>query len=538
MSKQTKKSLVRNAAILSFGALFCRVLGALYRIPLYRLINAEGIGLYATGYSIYAMLFAISATGIPVAISKLVSEETSKNRMGEVKRIFSLATILITTIGFVVTIALIITAPLIAKLNGDPRVVYPLVAIAPAIFLVALMASIRGFFQGLQIMWPTAISQIVEQVVRIIAVLLLAWYTIKLNSSIEITAASATFGSTIGSLFGLIVIVVIYFVYKSKINKRIKGNPKTSKLSNKQLIKRILAYAIPITLGAMIIPVMNGIDTILVKNRLISIGYTIKDATKMYGNLSGGAMPLVNLPSTIANGLAASLVPAISIANLHGRKKEVKAKSELAIKLILIVGLPAAAGLSLLSKPISMMLYKNIAPGILLELAAFAVVFLTLQQACTGILQGLGHTKIPVINLTIGAIIKLVLNYFLIAIPAINIKGAAISTIIAYGVASILNFRSVTKMVGLKIKWKDMIIRPLLATALMTLVTSFSYNYVSSLGISNLIATLLSVGLGVGFFGIGVILTKCFTESELNMIPYVGNTIIAIASKLKLLRKE
>ena len=538
MRREKQSSFVKNAAILSFAGIFSRMLGAIYRIPLYRLISSEGMGLFSMGYNVYAMLLAISATGIPVAISKLVAEETSRNRMGEARRIFKVAAILLTAIGFVVTLGLIFTAPVISKsIIKEPRAVYPLIAVAPAIFIVALMASFRGFFQGLQLMWPTAISQITEQIGRIVTVLILAWYMVSIDARIELTAAAASFGSAVGSLVGLVVILLIYFKYKPYIKKLTSRSPRVSRRTNKQLIKRILWFAIPITIGAMVIPLMNGIDTVLVPRGLQVAGFTKSESTAMYGDLTS-VVPLINLPSMLAYALAASLVPAISTASSEGKWKAVRSRSSLAIKLILLIGLPAAAGLSLLAKPITLMLYDTVIAAPILEILAFAVAFLTLHQACSGSLQGLGHTGVPVKNLMIGGAIKIVLNLILPTIPTLNIRGAAIASVVAYVVASILNVRSVCKHTGLKVKWSNMIIKPLIATGIMAIFVAYSYNYLAGIGISNTIATLVSVTIGMGFYAIGVLVTKCFSESELNSIPYVGPTIIKIAGKLRLLRRD
>jgi len=533
MPKNKQTSFVKNAAILSFAGIFSRMLGALYRIPLTRMISLEGIGLYTMGYNIYAMLLAISSTGIPGAISKLVSEEVIKNRMGEARRIFRLATTLLTTIGFIVTIGFILAAPLISRLIMEPRSVYSMVAVAPAIFIVALMASVRGFFQGLQMMWPTAISQIAEQLGRVITVLALAWYMISINAKIEYTAASASFGATVGSMIGLIVIIITYIINRSYVNKLTMLNSAISSKTNKQIIKRILVFAIPITIGAMVIPLMNGIDAVLVRWRLIVAGLG-SEGTRLYGDLTTN-IPLINLPSMLAYALAASLVPAISTASATGRWKEVRQKSRLAIKLILVIGLPAAAGLSILALPITTMLFAEATPASVLEILAFAIVFLTLHQACTGVLQGLGLTYLPVRNLVIGGVVKIILNYILIAIPAINIRGAAISSIIAYAVASLLNVSSVCKHTGLKIEWLDMIFKPLIATGIMSVFTSLCYNSLIGYGIHNSVATLAAIIVGMFFFGTGLLITKCFSEPELNSIPYLGPPIVKIADKLKLL---
>ena len=537
MSNQIKTSFVKNAAILSFAGLFARLMGALYRIPLYRLIGDEGNGLYSSGYNIYAMLLAISATGIPVAISKLVSEELSKNRMGEARRIFKVALILLSGIGLTVTIGLMVFAPLIANMIGDPRTVYPLLAVAPAIILVAIMASFRGYFQGMQLMWPTAISQVLEQVGRVITVLALVWYLFIHNAPVEQMAAGASFGATAGSLIGLLVILYIYRRYRPYIAGLLAQSGEVSDRTTGQLIKRILIFAVPITIGAMVIPLMNGIDVALVPRRLQSIGYTTAQATALYGRLTA-VVPLINLPSMLAYALSASLVPAISTASAAGHWLEVKSRSKLAIKLILTIGLPAAIGLSFLAVPITVLLYADVNLAAVLVVLAFAVIFLTLHQVCTGILQGLGKTHLPVRNLFIGGLIKITLNYTLVAIPALNIQGAAISSVIAYGVASFLNVRSVCKYADVKFGFFNMVVRPLMATGIMAVCVGGSYQLMAYLGYSITMQAFVPVVIGVASYALGILITKSFSETELKSIPYLGDPIIRVSRRLNWLRSE
>lgn len=539
MRERQPTSFVKNAVILSAAGLISRLIGAIYRIPLYRLISKEGIGLYQMGYYVYNVLLSISATGIPVAISKLVAEETSRKRYGEAQRIFHIAAALLTGIGFAVTLMLIVSAPFIAdKIILEPRAVYPIVAVAPAIFIVALQASFRGYFQGLQLMTPTAISQLVEQLGRVVTVLVLAYILTTRGARIEYTAAAASFGAVIGAICGLSIIVIIYMRRRKSLRTLIKRYPSVSPLTTRQVMLRILKFAIPITLGAMVLPFMNGIDTALVPRRLQAAGFSPEQATGMYGDLTGAAMPLINLPSMLAYALAASLVPAISNASAKKQQIMVRMRSAFAIKLILLIGIPAGVGLHLLALPIVSMLYDAPSAAIPLEIVAFAVIFLTLHQTCSGILQGLGYTGLPVRNLLIGGLVKISLNYTLTAIPSINIRGAALASVVAYFVSSSLNVRSVCKHTGMRIQWLHVIIKPLLAAAGMAGVVSLSYNKLFIIVNSNTLATLCSVGAGALCYVILLLILRTFTKRELNLIPYFGTSISKIAEKFHLLRSE
>lgn len=537
LNKEKSSSFIKNAAILSAAGIVSRMIGAIYRIPLYRLISNEGMGLYQMGYYVYNVLLALSATGIPVAISKLVAEETSRNRMGEARRVFKIATTLLTAVGLAATILMMLTSPFISTtLIKEPRAFYPLLAVAPAIVIVSLMASFRGFFQGLQKMWPTAISQLLEQVGRVITVLVLAYYLVSIDAPVEYTAAGASFGAVVGSLVGLLVMVFIYFKQKNYIDNLTLKYPEISNRSNKQLIKRILQFSIPITLGAMIIPVMNGIDTFLVPRRLQAAGFTVARATEMYGDLTGAAIPLINLPSMFAAALATSLVPTISHASSLGMWSVVKSRAGLAIKLILMIGIPAGFGLSVLSNQIVLLLYGSTSAASILKIVAFAVIFLTLHQTCTGILQGLGQAKIPVRNLVIGGVVKIFLNYTLTAMPAINIHGAAIASIVAYGISAALNIRAVSKYSGYKMDWLNTVLKPFFSAIVMSFAARLVTITMKLLGFGNILTTLVAVSIAVIIYGVVLMMLKIFTREEYLMIPFIGEKTVDVVSKLRMLR--
>lgn len=545
-SGHREESFVKNAAILSVAGILIKLMGMIYRIPLYRLISDEGIGLYQMGYSVYVALLAVSVTGIPVAISKLVSEEVSRHRYGEAQRVFRVAIFMLTVLGFSTTIVLILGARYIAnEIIKQPLAVYPLIAVAPAIFFVSLMGGFRGYFQGLQRMVPSALSQVVEQLGRIITVLVLAYILVGRGASEEYTAAAASFGPVVGGMLGLLAISVVYLRNRSRILNNVRRYPAVSSRSNKEIAVRILKFAIPVILGAMVLPMVNFIDTALVPRRLQEAGFTSEQARGLYGQLTGAAVPLINVPAMLAYALAASLVPSISEAVAQNRRRLVQSRCALAVKLILLIGLPAGIGLHVLAIPIAQMLYNDPQAGISLSVMGFAAIFLTLHQTATGILQGLGYTTIPVRNLAIGGICKVIANYNLTAIPALNIRGAALGSVIAFAVSSSLNIYSVRKYTRMPIRFSDMVIKPVAAVTLMGWSVSKSYHLLLS-GISglklpvsaNTVATLAAITVGAVVYGLALLVLRTFSRRELEMIPVVGPILIPLAAKFRLLRGE
>jgi len=214
----------------------------------------------------------------------------------------------------------------------------------------------------------------------------------------------------------------------------------------------------------------------------------------------------------------------------------VKQRAGLAIKIILIIGIPAAFGLSVLSKQIVLLLYGSVSATSILQVVAFAVIFLTLHQTCTGILQGLGHAKIPVRNLIIGGNAKVILNFTLTAIPAINIHGAAIASIAAYGIASILNVRAVSRYSGYRVDWKNTVIKPVFAAVVMSVFARISVSILTNLNMGNIVVTLISVGFAVIVYGLALMFSRVFSKEEYLMIPFIGKKSVDFVSKLRMLR--
>jgi stage V sporulation protein B len=306
------------------------------------------------------------------------------------------------------------------------------------------------------------------------------------------------------------------------------------------VIKEFAALAVPIAIGGVVLPLMQLIDAGVVPRRLVAAGFTQSEATGLYGQLSGMATPLINLPQMFTVALVASLIPSIAEAMSLGRRKVMQQLSGLALKLAMLFNLPAAVGLSVLATPIGLLLYgptSGAGVGRPLSVLAFVVAFLALQQTTSGVLQGLGKTHIPVINLFLGAVTKLVCTYVLTAIPSLNIRGSALATVVGFAVSSTLNFQAMRRVSGIRVNYGQVFIRPLIAAAGMGLTASYSYNWlVARLG-SNL-STLVAITLAVFVYGILILLVGALSAEEMAAIPKVGRPLCRFLVRLHLIREE
>ncbi len=517
--KSKKQSFVKGALILSISGIIAKILGAIYRIPLGQIITSEGMAYYQTAYDLYILALNFSSYSVPIAISKLVSERMELGRRFEAHKVFRTAFIMLAILGSSLSAILFFNAEYFSKLVKNPGSYFSILAVSPAIFTVSISAAFRGYFQGMQNMNPSAISQVIEQITRVGAGFVLAFLFLPLGY--EKAASGAVFGTTVGGIFSFITLYIIYLKGKKHIFEDINKDKGLTIDSTPRIIKKIIKFSVPITIGGSIMPIMGLLDTFIVMDRLSAGGFDKLTATMLFGQLKAIATSFINLPQVFTISLAVSLVPAISETMAKGDLKGLKKKSELALKISFLLGLPAAAGLFVLAAPIMQMFYPKEPEslGIALKYLAPAVVFLTLVQTMTGILQGMNREKIPVINLAIGAFVKAIISYFLTSIPDINIKGAALGTVLGYAVATVLNLRALTKYQGKGLNLASVMIKPIFATIIMSLAAHYTYVFSFMYLKRNSLSVIISILFAVVIYCVLVIATGSLKAEELEMAP-------------------
>jgi len=525
-------SFLKGAAILGMAGIVIKIIGAFFRIPLGNIIGAEGMGYYQSAYPIYLILVVASTAGLPTAIAKMVSEKTANGDSYGADRVFKVSFFILAGIGIVTSTVLFFGARYYSDIMiKNPKAYYSTMAIAPALFFVPIMSSFRGYFQGLRDMRPTAISQIVEQLVRVIVGLSLAYAF--LGRGLEFSAAGATFGAGAGALISAFVMVAIYFKHRKSEN--FKKPEKVEKVSG--IAKSLLMIAVPITVGASVLPVMNSIDVGIVLRRLQQIGYSETAANGLYGQLTGMATPLMNLPQIVTAAIQISLVPAV--AHMMARKdySSLGETVKSGARVTLIIALPAALGLVVLAEPIMRLLYplkieSAISASAILSVLGFGIVFLSLFQSLTGILQGLGKPLVPVWNLLAGAILKIVLTFILVGIPSLNVRGAAIGTVCGYALAAVLNVLYIKRRLKMELPIFKLSLKPLISATFMGLVAYGGYRVIEPLAGSNM-ATVMAIFAGALVYGWMLINTGAITAEDFELIPK-GKRLYGFLNKMKI----
>jgi len=519
---EKNKSFIGGTVILGLAGLVIKIMGAAFRIPLGNIIGASGMGYYQKAYPIYNLFLTLATAGIPTAIARMVAERIALDHHKDAYQVFKASFILLFLTGVFNSSLLYFGADWITNsYMQTPKAVYCMKAIAPALLFCPLMSAFRGYFQGRQNMKPTALSQVFEQLFRVVTGLGLA--ILLLPKGIEFAAAGASFGATAGGIFGFICIAFIYFKNRKIIQNEFLNSQNNKKESTLHILKEILLIAIPITIGSAVLPIMNTIDMMVVEKRLLSIGYSREIANSLYGELTGFAQPLINFPQVLTQAVSISMVPLVASAFKRKEQDFMQSSICLGIRYAILIAMPCAVGMSVLSKPILMLLYPgqresaiNAAPC--LAILAISVIFLGCVHTLTGILQGVGKQIIPVRNLAIGACCKVLVTYTLTAIPSLNVKGAAFGTLTAYSVAAILDYFAVLKYTGAKPEPILSFVKPLIACLWMGLFAFASYR-VFSIFLGNALSTLISIIIAALVYAIMIFVLKAISIEEVEGLP-------------------
>ena len=532
----SKEKFLKGALILTVAGIIVKVIGSVNRIFLSRLLGGEGIGLYQMAYPIYLLALSISSAGIPVAISILVSEKAALQDYRGANRVFKISLFLLTITGAVFSVLLYFGAGWLIEHQfvRDPRAYYAIAALAPAIFFVTILSSYRGYFQGMQMMLPTGASQIAEQFVRVITMVGFAYML--LPRGLEYAAAGASFGAGPGAVAGLLVLLFFYWKYRRDLREKMEHQPLMQQESGSSIIVRIVKLALPVSLANIMLPVVSNIDLLIVPPRLEVAGYTVEQATELFGYLTGMAVPLVNMATILTASLAASIVPSVSEANTLGDRAAIYDRTSTALRIANLITIPAFVGMWLLATPISTMLYVTPKAGVCIAISALGIFLLGIHQVTTGVLQGLGHTAIPVVNMVLSAGVKVGLSWTLTGMPALGIVGAAWATIADFGVAALLNMFFIYRFIGFALDVGDTL-KTAVAAAVMGVVCLGLYELLFSQGLGNTISTLTAIVAGGVVYAALLLLVGSIGERELLKLPVVGRPVVNFLNKIHLLRR-
>ena len=530
------ESFMQGVMALMFSQVLIKLLGLVYK---WYLTNKEGFGdegnaIYSAGFSIYALLLTISSTGVPNAVSRLVSAQIAKGDYRGAHRIFKIALATFAVIGLIGTMLLFFGAHYIANVwLAIPEAELTLVALSPAIFFVSIVCVFRGFFNGRGNMKAMANSQTIEQLFKTLFTILIV-EIVAVSSGVNTTlmAAGANLATTFATITSFIYLFFYYKVRREDLAKEIVTSRHFRTKSIAGTVKKILSVSIPMSLSSILTSINRNIDSTTVVRGLKSF-LTEAEAKAQYGILSGKVDTLTSLPLSFNIAFATALVPAITTAKTTGDMETGRKRVSFSLLVTMLIGLPCMVGMIIFAQPILDLLFPNAPEGaFILQVSSLAIIFTVLEQTVNGALQGLGKILVPATALSIGVILKLILNLVLVPIPSIGAAGAAFATVVCHAVAFFIGFTVLRKNMKLGLSFSKFIVKPLLASGMMAICSYGVYLLLGGINAGKM-ATIIAIIVAVIVYVLSVFVLKILDKEEIKMIPY-GYKLNKILEKIGL----
>jgi len=523
MSEPIKKqNFLQGAALLAMATVVVKLIGALYKLPLQRIIGADGFSYFSTAYNVYSMLLLISTAGFPVAMSRMISQASAQGNYNQVRKTYKVARLFFLGIGLVSSLILVIFSPWLAEKMGQPNAALAIACLGPSALFMGLVSTFRGFFQGQGDMAPTSLSQVLEAFVKLVIGFGLALLITQRYHHIPTAAAGAILGVTCSCLISAI------FLY-GKFRPAYKTLPKSgdTPYTAKKTAWELLTIAVPITIGSAGLQALTVVEQGLYMHRLLNtLGYSQAqaDTTKGFYDL---ATTIYNMPCSLVVPIAISVIPAISSALSLEDHQKVKETEESAARIAGLISLPCAVGLSLLSRPIMALLGgaeyqgENLAlAGDLLAVLGLCVFLYAIIQYTNALLQSHGFAYVPVIHMLSAGGAKVGIVYLLAGNPRLGILGAPIGMLLGYTAIAALNLIAIARLVPQKPKLLENLLRPVLPALVMGAFVFLCYRGLLLLGISSrIILCGVPIVVGVLFYGLGIVLFKTIKKEDCLLLP-------------------
>ena len=535
-----KESFMQGVLAIMFSQVLIKGLGLVYKLYL---TNREGFGdtgnaIYGSGFQIYALLLTISSIGVPNAISKLVSERLAIGDNRGAHRIFKIAFVTFAIVGFAGTLILFLGAGYISRVILQiPEAEYTLIALSPSIFFAAIASVVRGYFNGMENLSITARSQTFEQIFKTtLTVMVVELVAIMSGTNTVLMAAGANLATSLAVFLSLLYLYRYYMVRRKQIWQNITTSPVNRPERIKSIVKKIMAVSIPISLSSIISAINKNIDAVTVVRGLKTF-LSEAEAKVQYGILNGKVDTLIGLPLSFNIAFATALVPAVSSAIAKKDQSTIQKRVSFSILVTILIGLPCTIGLCVFADPILKLLFPNAPAGAtILQVSAFTIIFTVIAQTINGALQGLGKVAVPAIALGTGVVVKFILNLILVPIEQIGVLGAAFSSVVCHIISCTIGFTVLRKHMKLDLKMSKAIIKPIIATVMMSICSYFIYMKLCLI-IPERISTVIALISAVIIYALAVIVLKIFTKEDIYMIPY-GQKIYKILTKMKIYKES
>lgn len=553
MSTNRKKSTGMNfllqGSILAIAGVITKIIGIIYRVPLQRIVGDEGMGYYGIANSIYIVALTLTSYSLPLAVSKLVSARAATGHYKNAYKVFRTAMTFALLVGGFVSLLVFFGASFISThIMQSELAIYALKVLAPCIFIVAILGTIRGFFQGMGSMIPTAISQIIEQIVNAIFSVGGAWYLLKKGTELAalkkddsygpaVASAGGTLGTVMGAFFALVFVLLIFMTYKKYYKKKMRRDRTRETESYGFIVQVMLATILPVIISGTINNIGDFLDSSIFNNVMSAQGVLKKDYVALLGTYTGSYATITRVPIAISTAIASSFIPSL-VATVHtGTKRDVYRKINATMRFNMTLVIPCAVGFFVLAKPIMNLLFSGSnsdLAGNMLRVGAISVVFYCLSTITNSILQGIDEMMIPVKNAMIALLIYVVSLCTMLIVFKWGIYSVVFSRIVYAGSLCILNAHAIREKIGYVQDVKKIFVVPSIAAIIMGIFTALFY-FLLSLFVPGTVATVIACFIAVFFYFLALVMVGGIGEKELTSIPK-GVVILRILRKLHLMR--
>lgn len=543
-----ESNFVVQGSILAVAGIVVRLIGILYRVPMTNIIGDEGMGYYSTAFNVYNIMLILSSYSLPLAVSKMVSARMAKGQYRNSVRVLKAALVYATVVGGLACFITWNFAGFFATTAfNTPFCVYALKTLAPTIWIMAYLGVLRGFFQGHGTMIPTAISQIFEQIINAVISVVAASVLFKVgldsNRVYNTTgypqafgAAGGTIGTGAGALAALLFMLLLFAIYAPVMRRRKRRDRSKRTDSYGDISVTFLFTVVPVIISSAVYNINAVVDNSIMAYGMESLGQG-KEFLSLWGIYNNKYMLLVHVPLAMANSLSSSLIPSLSGAVARKERGAIIAKTGLAIRFAMLIAIPSAVGLTVLSAPINNLLFRggNNAEAIrMLIIGSAAVIFLSLSTVTNAILQGINHMNVPVRNAFISLVLHIIALYIMLMVFKMGIYSMVFANILFAVFMCVLNALAIRKYLNYRQELIKTFLLPAVAAAFMGAAAFGVYKLVVLIIKSNLIGTLLAVITAVAVYGILLIKLRCIDEEELYTMPG-GTKIIRISKRLRLM---
>ncbi len=549
MSKKSNtNSFLLHGSILAFASILCRVIGILYRIPLQRTLGDTGMGYYSAAFQVYSILLLLSSYSMPLAVSKLISARVAKGEYRNASKIFKDATIFSLGMGLIAGGVTYFGADTFASFTKYTHSSVALRMLAPTLVIMSVVGVLRGYFQGMGSMIPTAVSNILEQISNAIVSIVAATFLFDYGAKIDVSkgedynavawgAAGGTLGTGVGALCSLIFLIFTFVIFKTVYNRRLRRDRKRRTLSHSEIAGLIVMTIVPVILSTTIYNISEMLDSTIFGNIMHTVKKVDEETySSLYGMFSGKYRLLTNVPVSIAASLASAIIPSLIASYAKGDDEDVVAKVDSSIRFTMLLAIPAAVGMFVLSEPIMGLLFSgNIhIPGNMMRIGAISIIFYSISTITNSVLQGIDRMRVPIINSSIGLVLHVSILTILLTTTNLGIYAVVISDVLFPLSICILNAMSIKRYIDYKQEWVNTFIKPGISAGVMGIVAYLTYKGMNMLTGINALSCVIAITFAIIVYAIMLLFTKAVDEEQLYAMPK-GYMLVRVFKKFGLL---